>query len=460
MQQPVEPGVHGPYWHYAAPTAYEQRWQEHLHQAAFRYYLYDNTVAGERYLGLDALTLSSALHARLVAATETLARVFRRAVRVVQRDRALVERFGFNWAVAEMLQHEPSGPVLSPVGRFDFLLDRAGQWRLLEYNSDTPSGIREALGAGHLLATALGGRRWRRPSAVLGYRIRQAFGRLLAAAPRPVRRVGIVTDAGYAEDFAQALFLRDLLAPLGPEVVVGDLDNLSVRRGRIVLLGRPLDALYRLYPIERLYGHPVFPDLMAATLAGRLWLLNPLAALLAQDKALLAWIWAQREAALFPPDEQAAIARHLPETYLVEALPQGLDLEAFVVKEFFGREGEEVYFASALSPEDWERCRAWRTFVVQRRVRSVEVPRLVRGPKGWRPVPGVPCVGSYEAGGRWAGHYIRLGDAITTNRARHVPAFVVAQHTSAMPPQRWRARMASHRAETTPQRAAVSESPR
>ncbi|HLI25677.1 MAG TPA: glutathionylspermidine synthase family protein [Chloroflexota bacterium] len=410
-------------WYATAPAAYPRRWDEHLHRAAFRYYLYDNTVAGERYLALDALTLSPALHARLVAATETLARVFQRAVHAVRRERALVERLGFNWAVAEMLAHEPVGPWLSPIGRFDFLLDRTGEWRLLEYNSDTPSGIREALGAGHLLATAVG-HRWPRPSAVLGYRLRRAFARQLAAAPRPVRRVGIVTDAGYAEDFAQALFLRDLLAPLGHEVVVGDLDNLAARRGRIRLLGRPLDALYRLYPVERLYGHPLFPDLMAAVLDGRLWLLNPLVALLAQDKALLAWLWAHRTDSRFPPAEQAAIARHLPETYLVEALPPGLDLSAFVVKEFFGREGEEVYFADALSPEDWARCQQWRTFVVQRRVASPPVPRLVRAPGGWRVASGVACIGSYVAGARWAGHYVRLGDAITTNRACHAPLFV------------------------------------
>jgi glutathionylspermidine synthase len=417
-----------PAWYRAAPALYERCWREHLHRAAFRYYLYDNTVAGERYLGLDTLSVPPALHTRLLLATETLARVFQRAVRAVRGDRALVERLGFNWAVAEMLAHEPLTPWVSPIGRFDFLLDRAGEWRLLEYNSDTPSGIREALGAGHLLAARLAGR-GRRPSAVLGYRLRRAFAQQLAGAGRPVRRLGIVTDAGYAEDFAQALFLADLLAPLGCEIVVGDLDNLTARRGRIALLGRPLDALYRLYPVERLYGHPIFPALMAAVLDRRLWPLNPLAALLAQDKALLAWIWEHRATSLFPPDEQAAIARHLPETYLVEALPARLDGRRFVVKEFFGREGEEVYLADALSADDWQRCRAWRTFVAQRRVASVTVPRLVRGKTGWQVASGVPCVGSYIAGARWAGHYVRLGDLITTNRALHVPAFVGARRS-------------------------------
>lgn len=405
-------------------AAYGARWMAYLHEAALRYFLYDNTVAGERYLALNALVLDPAALGSLVAATEALGRVFARATRAVQRDRPTLERLGFPWAVAEMLLHEPAAPLLSPLGRFDFLLDEAGEWRLLEYNSDTPSGVRETVGAERLIFRTLGQRgRHARLGARLAARTRRAFARLLAAAPRPVRRLGLVTDAGYAEDLAQLLFLRELLRPLGVEMALGDVDNLGVRRGRVHLLGREVQALYRLYPIERLYGHPVFPGLMDAALAGRVWLLNPVAALLAQDKALLAWIWARRDDALFPPDERAAIARHLPETYLVTDTPPDLDRRAFVIKEFFGREGEEVYFGERVDDADWERCRAWRTFVVQRLVTSQTVDDVRWQDDGPAVTRGIPCVGSYLAGDRWGGLYVRVGDRVTTNRARHVGAF-------------------------------------
>jgi glutathionylspermidine synthase len=408
----------------ADAAAYGARWTAYLHDAALRYFLYDNTVAGERYLALNALVIEPAAITRLVGATETLGRVFARATRAVQRDRPTLERLGFPWAVAEMLLHEPEAPYLSPLGRFDFLLDAAGEWRLLEYNSDTPSGVRETVGAERLIYRALGrcGRHARLGSS-LATRTRRAFARLLAAAPRPVRRLGLVTDAGYAEDLAQLLFLREVLRPLGVEIALGDVDNLSIRRGRVHVLGQEVQALYRLYPVERLYGHPVFPGLMDAALAGRVWLLNPLAALLAQDKALMAWMWARRNADLFPADEQAAIKRHLPETYLVTDTPPALDRRAFVVKEFFGREGEEVYLGDRLDDADWERCRAWRTFVAQRLVTSQTVDDVLWQDE--RPVlaRGIPCVGSYLAGDRWGGLYVRLGDRVTTNRARHVGAF-------------------------------------
>jgi glutathionylspermidine synthase len=280
------------------------------------------------------------------------------------------------------------------------------------------------VGAERLIYRALGRPgRHTRLGARLAPRTRRAFARLLAAASAPVRRLGLVTDAGYAEDLAQMLFLREVLLPLGVEIVLGDIDNLSIRRGRVHVLGQEVQALYRLYPVERLYGHAIFPGLMDAALAGRVWLLNPLAALLAQDKALMAWIWERREAPLFTAEEHAAIIRHLPETYLVTETPPALDRQAFVVKEFFGREGEEVYFGDRLDDADWERCRAWRTFVVQRLVTSQTVDDVAWQDE--RPVvgQGIPCVGSYLAGDRWGGLYVRVGDRVTTNRARHIGAF-------------------------------------
>ncbi|HZU07718.1 MAG TPA: glutathionylspermidine synthase family protein [Chloroflexota bacterium] len=412
----------------ADPAGYQARWTAYLHEAALRYYLYDSTVAGDPYLGFDALVLDRAAWQRLVEATELLGQVFQRAVRAVQRDRPTLERLGFPWPVAEMLVHEPAAPWLSPIGRFDFLLDSHGEWRLLEYNCDTPSGVRETSGAERLLARLLDPRgAYRRLGSRLAARLRAAFARLLQTAPRPVRRLGLVTDAGYAEDLAQLLFLREVLRDLGPELVLGDIDNLVVRRGRVYLLGRPVEALYRLYPIERLYGQPVFPGLLDAALAGRVLLLNPIAALLAQDKALLAWIWAHRQSGLFTPAQQRAIARHLPETYLITEVPAELDRRAFVVKEFFGREGEEVYLGEALDAADWERCRAWRTFVVQRLVESQQVETVFWRGARLEPVRCIPCVGSYLAAGRWAGVYVRLGDRITTNRAQHVAAFVARE---------------------------------
>jgi hypothetical protein len=83
-----------------------------------------------------------------------------------------------------------------------------------------------------------------------------------------------------------------------------------------------------------------------------------------------------------------------------------------------------VYFGESVSDDDWARCEAWRTFVVQRAVSSLEVEDVTWEGDRLERIRCIPCVGSYLADDRWAGLYVRLGERITTNRAHHVAALV------------------------------------
>ena len=81
---------------------------------------------------------------------------------------------------------------------------------------------------------------------------------------RPVRLVGVVSSHSWLEDIAQATWLAGLLRRAGLNVLVGDVTDLATRRGRITLRGQVIDALYRFYPIERLYRHAIFASLGAS----------------------------------------------------------------------------------------------------------------------------------------------------------------------------------------------------
>ena len=352
-------------------------------------------------------------------------------MRALQGDGPALERLGFPWVALELLAREaPDEPLL--FGRFDFVLDRGGDWQLLEYNADTPSGGRETVAvervvAGHLGRGAAPSPPLRRTGPHLASALRRTFRRALAGLPAG-SRLGIMTDAGYAEDLSQAVFLARHLAPAlareGIEVLYGDVDNLTTGRGRLCLMGRPLDALYRYYPFETLLGRQAFVDLFAAAGSGRVRLLNGLRGLLAQNKGVLAWLWAHRaDRALFTPRERRAIARHLPPTWWIGDLPTDADRAGLVLKQAFGREGEEVYFGDRLADADWERCRRWGSYVCQRRVDVPPLEAVVRTAAGPRTQTLWPAVGSFTAGGAWAGYYTRLGGPITTASARFVPTF-------------------------------------
>jgi glutathionylspermidine synthase len=413
------------------------RWESFLLEVIPAGPLPDLWLYGEPYPALNGIVLSRDEHRALAALTRDFGAVFHKAVAALQRDGPALERLGFPWVALELLSREaPDEPLL--LGRFDFVLDRGGDWQLLEYNADTPSGARETVAvervvAGHLGLDGAGGAgaaprvSLGRTGPYLAHALRRTFRRALAGLPAG-SRLGIMTDAGYAEDLAQAVFLARHVAPdlarRGIDVLYADVDNLASSRGRLCLMGRPLDALYRYYPFETLLGQQAFVDLFAAAGSGRVRLLNGLRGLLAQNKGLLAWLWAHRaDDALFTLRERRAIEGHLPPAWWIDDLPPEEDRAGLVLKQAFGREGEEVYFGDRLSDADWERCRTWGSYVCQRRVDVPPLEAVVRTAAGPQAQTLWPAVGSFTAGGAWAGYYTRLGGPITTASARFVPTF-------------------------------------
>jgi glutathionylspermidine synthase len=324
------------------------------------------------------------------------------------------------WPAIELARQEPAHPGgrASLFGRFDCLLDADGTWRVIEYNADTPSGGREATGLEPALARLYAPRRGlsgRLPSLLINTlreRIQQHA--------TPVGLVGIVSSHSWLEDMAQATWLAELLRHAGQATLVGDVTDLATRRGRITLRGQPIDALYRFYPIERLYRHAIFASLCEASIDGRLLILNGLRGFLAQSKACLAWLWSNR--ARLGTSACATIERHLPPTELARAPGAEEWVPSSVVKHVSGREGDSVVFGSTLDAAGWEARLIEGGYIVQRAVISPalddaevdDVQRQVRcaGPR-------YACVGAFAIGGRFGGCYTRLDGPITSARATY-----------------------------------------
>src|SRR5207253_7904307 len=141
----------------------------------------------------------------------------------------------------------------------------------------------------------------------------------------------------WIEDMAQATWLAELLRHTGQPAIVGDVMDLATHGARITLRGQPIDALYRFYPVERLYRHAMFAVLCEAAIDDRLLVLNGLRGFLAQSKACLAWLWANRSS--LGSAACSTIEQHLPVTVLARD-PAALKLlPTSVVKHVNGREG-------------------------------------------------------------------------------------------------------------------------
>ena len=401
-------------------------YRDFVQQAQLTGWLADHLVLGEPYLALNAVVLESDENCLLARLTEIFAEIFDRAARALMKNVSELVELGFPWPAAELLSAEiPRLPIL---GRFDFVQDRLGHWWLLEYNADTPSGVREAVAVETCVQTALSeARQLERPTSRLADLLVTAFERATDGLPRS-EALGIVVDAGELEDLAQMAFTAQLIAnPLaerGRGTVLGDIDNLvSTRRG-LSLVGRPIEALYRYVAFEAAFGTPLFAAIYEAVASGRLRLLNGLYGLLLQNKGLLAWIWRHRNDVFFSSAERAAIERHLAPTWTIEDYPTDVDRSALVAKQVFGREGEEVFFGEDLTAEAWDEVRRRRSYVAQRKADVGELIAVIPTARGAERSVGRATVGSYVVDGKWAGYYTRIGDKIITNRAKWLATFV------------------------------------
>jgi glutathionylspermidine synthase len=388
----------------------------------------DWLVDGEPYLAYNGIALDPNDDVVLRRLTRVFASAFTRAAQEVARDVAGLVEMGFPWIAAELVAAET---ILPPaVGRFDFVRDADGRWWLLEFNADTPSGIREAIAVNRLVGEMLPeAHALRTPSAGLADALAASFLTALDDLP-PGSALGLLTSVNELEDLAQMAFTRDLLRdPLGArgiKVVLGDANNLRPARSGVSLCGEPLAALYRYVPFETMLGSAAFALIYDAVKFGRLRLINGLGGLLLQHKGLLGWLWAHRDDATLQAEERHTIARHLPPTWNIDDCPSEERRADLVAKQVFGREGEEVYFGEDVAADAWAMLRERHTYVVQRRIRVGQLQAAVPTSLGPAVMRGYATIGCYAVGGEWAGYYTRLGGKIITSRAKWIATFVEA----------------------------------
>jgi glutathionylspermidine synthase len=392
-------------------------------RAGWRMLNVDAWSAGRRYLSLTTLSLSPTEAQQLRHVTLDFARLLDVAADGILEDREWWSSLAWPWAAIELARQEPRHPSgrATLYGRFDCLMDHQGNWQVVEYNADTPSGGREVTGLEPQLARLhpdhrrLFTRLARDLVSAIRYRIRLHG--------RPVRLIGLVSSHEWLEDMAQTIWLARLLAHAGLPTLVGDVTDLATSDDRITLRGRPIDALYRFYPFERLYRHAIFSQLCEAAIDGRLLALNGLRGFVAQSKACLAWLWSNRES--MPASSRATIERHLPPTVRARD-PAAADLlGSGVVKHVNGREGDSVVFGDTIGADsgEWEARLLDGGYVVQQIVRSPTVED-VRVDDARRHVAivrrRIACVGAFAVDGAFGGCYTRLDGPITTAKATYV----------------------------------------
>jgi glutathionylspermidine synthase len=361
----------------------------------------------------------------LAAAAEDVAAAIDALCRLVAAEPALLDRLGLT-PVQRLLWHA-SAPSWHALARVDAFFTDDGV-AICEVNCDTPSGEAEAVLLGQLAARPDRDD----PSRALLPRL-AALVDALAGRARP--SVGILYPTEITEDLSMVRLYAELFAARGSAVALGSPYNLGrAADGRLTVLGTPVDVIVRHYKTDWLgEREPVWLDeepppdaaplsgpvalLAGAVLDGKLAMVNPLGAVVPQNKRALALLWELIDR--LPTDAALAVRRHVPFTARLETVEvAALDRADWVLKSDYGCEGDEVIVGAEVDDATWAEALAQarpQRFVLQRR---------------FDPRPGRARVvnhGVYLVGGRASGILTRLSDGPTDVSARTVATLVEAE---------------------------------
>jgi len=380
---------------------------------------------GEEYALAGICPVSAAFRQELADAAAQLAAIFAKVVPVVQQAPVpLLTELGIPEAAQDAVRLPVLPEWVTVVGRFDFAATPAGL-KMLELNSDTPTGIVEAFHVNGHVCRYFG---LADPNEGMAEQLSRAFARIVQQYRQwgyPVEQIVFSALDWHEEDAGTTRYLLKQSGLTGRFVPLSDLrvyeDGLYVLRADGL---EPIDVLYRLHALEKLAeetdtdGYPTGAHVLRLVAERKLALINPPSAFVAQTKALQALIWSLHEAGeFFTEAEHAIIERYMLPTYFENRF-QGR--APYVTKPIFGREGGGVVLHEAdgtIDEQDREEHYWEQPMIYQQRVElpEVEVETMkgkARGRLLW---------GTFLIGGEASAIVARVGGRITNNLSWYLP---------------------------------------
>ena len=370
--------------------------------------------------------ITPAFRQEISFATEVLGTIYAKTVLAVQSaDEALLLELGIPEEALSTVRVLVKPEMVTVIGRFDFVQTVTGI-KMIEFNSDTPTSVVEAFFVNDKACSFFGAES---PNGGMEAQIGKAFTSIVHA----------YKDHGYATDSIVFSALgwhnedRDttnyLLERSGLKARFVALEDLRISDDRLCALVDeqlvPIDIWYRLHALEKLAvendendNYPTGAHVLDLVARGKLALINPPSAFVAQTKALQCLIWNLHVAGEFyKPLEHQWIEKYMLPTYMEN---QFLNKSPYVSKPIFGREGGAVSLFEAdgrLVERDkdglyWDQAMIYQKRVEMEEIECTTEDGIYKGKLLW---------GSFLVGGKPSAICARIGGQITGNLSCFLP---------------------------------------
>ncbi|MDV2685230.1 glutathionylspermidine synthase family protein [Alkalihalophilus lindianensis] len=389
---------------------------------------------GQEYALFDCLELNQGEVEEIRTVTNRVYSLFKKTNQLIREtsDETLLQ-LGFPSKTIPFLRLQTIS-YETVIGRFDFVQTNQGL-KLLEFNADTPTFIRELFDVNGKVSNQFN---LKDPNKGLdeglGEVIRNAVyqaSRLIGQHSHPY--VVFTAHVDDMEDRETMKYLMQvakidgaLFIPLNELIITSEGPKTGVYDPK----GKRIDVLYRhTYPLEALIndqtgdGYPIGEAFLHLVKNKKVAMLNPPSAFLMQTKALLALIWGMHEQKhpFYTAEEHQDISSYFLPTYLDEE-PLVESGEKYVSKPVFGREGDTVEVKLKGNNIGKQNKYTYDQFLKTYQ-QHVELPKtLIQTEKGKKEAH--LLVGSFIVGERASAMGFRAGAAITDNLSYYLPCGV------------------------------------
>jgi glutathionylspermidine synthase len=320
----------------------EQRLQFYSKISDFWFDLY-----GGEYSLYHSHVLSKQEFKEIRFATEKLGGIFFKSAKLLRKmSDEVLQDLGFPIDAISFLRFKSISPE-TIISRFDFVKN-GSDLKMLEFNSDTPTFIKECFFVNGLVAQHFNQKDPNQNELnLLKNAVTKAVIESIKTLEYPHQpNVVFTAHHDHAEDWLTCKFLRDII-PLPTKLV--PLNEITLLEDMLIDSdGVPIDVLYRqTYPLEHLiedcdeHGEMIGLKLLELVKKKKIAIINPISSFLLQSKAIQAFIWGLKDdRRFFNEDEGEIIVKYMLPTYLdPESL---LGTSYYVEKPAFGREGDTV----------------------------------------------------------------------------------------------------------------------
>lgn len=366
----------------------------------------------EQYILTDYLEIEDALYEEILMAAREFAKILKKTQKVIIDNIYLFKDImGFDDNIVELIIKQNT-EALCLIGRMDIVIDDENNIKILEFNSETPAGLVEAIGIQKIVKEELGINNIN-INEYLSNKLKENIKCIVEDYKKikSINTIGILSTT-YFEDWYNTEIIYDLFKELGYDVIMGSINDVNIENGYVNLYGRKLDAVYRYYPLDWIAedDEEFLNALKENTLS-----INPPHTIVTQNKSIFAVIYELKKQGFYTVKEKKIIEKYIPETYLKNN--KALDGD-FCIKHILSREGNNIYFSYDTDEVKSENC------IYQERIDisniEVEISKSYKINKKIK----YPILGIYTVDIEPCGVYTRIGDLITNKWSNFLPTFI------------------------------------